>query len=624
MFALTAHPERVDPAAFAPMANALRGASAPARIRTDDPRTPRCIAAAMPAGLLPEDVYDTQPLLSADGNYLFVCSARLDNRADLLGLLDLPPALADSDVLLAAYRRWGSACMTHLTGAYAFAAWSRSGRELIAAVDHLGQARLFYAPSCGGLLLGTQLAALRVCPGAHFTLDEAALGLFAEDRFEPGTTPWREIHSLPGGRMLLWKDGRLQTRRWWTPATTPSTPFRKPADYTERARELFEHAVQSCLRSATPVISTLSGGLDSSLVTAVAARCLQRTGHELTAFTAAPDLERSVVRRRGWDPDDAPHAALTAALHPNLRHVILRGDDRVALDLFPQIHQRSATPVRNGANYLWIDRIAQAATDGGSRVLLVGAHGNFGLSYTGLGAFAELMQVLQWRAAYRFAVSAHQAGERALWKTVLGGLLPGPLFSLFHRLFYSESAPRHERLHLTSPAFRSEHRRHMNPPRPAPRTRAAFVRKAASASAVWTADPMAQWGIALRDPTADRSLLEFLLTLPLAAFAPGGRSRGLARDLGLGLLPESVRLRRTQGQQSANYPAVLQQHTARYLDLACRMEASPACREIFDLPRVHEALSHVASGKASLILCGDLERAVAAGTFLLDDGQSGC
>jgi asparagine synthase (glutamine-hydrolysing) len=603
---------------IAAIGGALRGGTATLRMMPSDLAAPNQAAGAAVRvpGLLPEDRYDVQPLCSPDRTILFVCQARLDNRVELLSALEMgersPAEIADSTILLAAYLRWGERCVERLTGDYAFAAYSTETQRVFAAVDPLAHYRLYYAAQGRRIVLCTQLAALRGHEKDAATLDEVALGLSAEARYLPGVTPFRGIRQLSGGERLRWSAGVLETERWWRPETRPLTHFHNPAQYVEAAREAFERAVSACMRSAAPVSATLSGGLDSGLVTATAARLLREQGGTLTAYTSAPAAGEAVFRRARWDADDAPFAALTAAQHSNLQHVVLRSDGRSALDLMPQIHQRSALPVRNGSNHLWLDAIARQMGPG---VLLTGARGNFSVSYTGNGAFAELLHQWRWKAALQCALQAQRAEGKPWWKTLASGLLPRSAFEHLRNGLYGE---KYESLSLTTVSFRQQHRKALHPQRPANGTRAALVRKVILPNLVWAADPLPQWGVEWRDPTGDRRLLELLLSYPLAAFTQGGRSRGLAREMGCGLLPDAVRLRRTQGQQSADYAAAMSRALPRYGAVQCRMAASPACRSIFDVSTLAVALGRVADGELSGAVTSPIDRCIDAGLFLME------
>jgi asparagine synthase (glutamine-hydrolysing) len=622
LFALMADAAGINDGCLNVMARTLRGSSAELRFRFDEAVSglSHLGAAVRSADFLPEDRFDKQPLISSDGDIFFVCQARLDNREELLE--KLPPQsrpaaeIADSSVFFAAYLKWGDGCTEHITGDYVYAAYSKSSRKLTAVVDHVGHFRLYYAASGGRIFLSTQLAALRACPGLSLSCNEVALGLLVEARFELGSTPFNEIKALQGGHRLTWAKGQVETRRWWQPDSSVRAHFSDPGDYVEAARELFGRAVKSCLRSSTPVSTTLSGGLDSSLVTATAASYLMGSAGRLTAYTSAPSPRNASFQRNEWDADDSPYAAQTAALHSNLTHIVLRSDNRVALDLSPQIHARSGNPVRNGSNYLWIDSIASAAAAAGSRVLLTGIGGNFSISYAAPGVFSELFWRRQWRAAFQSARDAERAGERTAWKMIVEGFVPPRLFALLYSRLYPQRLPQSDVLSFTSGAFRNQHAKRLHRSRPVG-TRAVFIHKVRSEGPLWSADPLPQWGLDMRDPTTDRRLLEFLLTVPQTAFVQGGRSRGLARELGVAILPDTVRLRRTRGQQGADYAAAMRHQIGRYYEFRHKMAKSPLCRRIFDLEAIQEGLGLVAKGESSLLLCGNLDRAVEAGLFLL-------
>src|SRR5436309_3101687 len=98
--------------------------------------------------VLPEDVFDRQPLIGGGGRYVLIADLRLDNRDDLVNDLQLnaPGAqvLSDAAILLAAVERWGANCVDHLIGDFAFAFWDGRRRELVLARDPLGQRPLHY------------------------------------------------------------------------------------------------------------------------------------------------------------------------------------------------------------------------------------------------------------------------------------------------------------------------------------------------------------------------------------------------------------------------------------------------------------------------------------------------
>ncbi|WP_263416625.1 asparagine synthase-related protein [Terriglobus albidus] len=568
------------------------------------------VAAARAPGLLPEDQYDVQPLRSHDGRTLFVCQARLDNREELLPKLDMPKrsGVADSSLLFAAWQRWGEEIHQHLAGDYAFAAYMGETDSVYAAVDHIGHYRLYFVVNDRRLAICSQLAALAQSE-EHGGVDEVLLGLSAEARYIQGRTPFRRIHRVEGGSCLRWRNGEVTTSRWWQPSTH-ATRYLRSEEYVAAAREAFDRAVACCLRSAQPISANLSGGLDSGLVSATAAMLLRAQGKTLKAFTAAPANGVPVFERRGWDADDAACASLTAAMHSNIEHFVIRGDGRIALDLLPEIHATSATPVRNGANHLWMDAIHKTAGEG---VMLVGARGNFSISYSGAGANIELLRGGRFLHAWRSARELRQGQGSPIWKTLRAGVLPPAIRQLFPAVNRSDLAV----LSLTSNSFQRRYRALIHPRRPTPGTRAAASRSATLPAFPWAADTLAMWGSEWRDPLADKRLLELLLSFPLVAFLQEGRSRGLARALGRRRLPEEIRLRTQRGSQAADYSAAMAVALARYRSLAERMQQSAVCRELFNFQELAGIFDRIGAGNRSPELTAPVDRVMDAGLFLL-------
>src|SRR5258708_6419892 len=103
--------------------------------------------------LLPEDVYDSQPLEGAGGRLVLAADLRLDNREELEAALNIPGEqarrLCDAAILLAAWERWAEDCFDHLVGVYAFAVWDKARRALTLARDPLGQRPLHYHRGAG-------------------------------------------------------------------------------------------------------------------------------------------------------------------------------------------------------------------------------------------------------------------------------------------------------------------------------------------------------------------------------------------------------------------------------------------------------------------------------------------
>ena len=568
------------------IASRLRGGSEPPRVW----RAPENAggAASLRPDILPEDATDRQPLV--DDDVVFVGQIRLDNRTELLAALACDDAtIADSTLVALAWNRWGESSLARMYGDFAFAVWDRRARRAIAVVDPHGEQRVYWSRVRNGLLISAQLAPILAHPDVSKAPDLDALAAVFHPAFDREWTPYLAVRALPGGHLLEWRDGEARIRPWWKPDVSPSIRYRDPNDYVEQTRELFTRAVETRLRTTGRIASTLSGGLDSGLVTATAARQLRGRGVRLTAYTAIPSPNLPRVEEEGYESDDSPYAAEVAALHENIDHRFVSAEGRCLLDLLPEFHAKACTPTRFLRNFVWLAPLSAALARERSRVLLVGQMGNATISWNGSGSIEELLASGRLAAALAQARLEAAADDSNVFR-VMGLALKRSLVPRRH-------------VHDVSPARTMLQPEWHRPRRVwkgfhtfAPGTRAHRVAFATTPANSWAPDPTSQWSIEWRDPTIDRRLVECLLAFPLYAFRFEGRDRGLARGMARGLLPERVRLRRTRGAQVPECPALVTSHVKRYESLLPSFARSEACRRLFDLDAVRRALAVLASG----------------------------
>ena len=193
-------------------------------------------------------------------------------RRELLKLGHSFESHSDTEVLLQGYARWGREVLQKLNGIYAFAVWEHRARRLFLARDRIGVKPLFYGEHEGGLLFASQIKTILKYPGFRAAIDvtgAAELLLIGPGR-TPGCGVFRGVRELEPGCWALWDRGRLTTHRYWKLTDGPhEESFEETA---EHVRFLVVDAIRRQLVSDVPVGFFLSGGLDSSLICAVAAK----------------------------------------------------------------------------------------------------------------------------------------------------------------------------------------------------------------------------------------------------------------------------------------------------------------------------------------------------------------
>ena len=261
----------------------------------------------------------------------------------------------DTEVVLKAYGRYGARCVDHLRGMFAFAVWDPSRQSLFMARDCFGIKPLYYAQTPNGLLFASQVKSLLSSGQIPERLSPAAVNSYLS--FGAVSEPLTAIEgvlALPAGHTAIVRDGGVTLDRYWSPpAQSETTASRR--DTSDELRARLEDSVHRHLVSDAPLGVFLSGGLDSSVLAALASRETARLTTVSVAFDE-PDLsERSHMER--------------VAAHIGSEHVCvtLRPDDALAsLDgAFDAMDQ----PSFDGLNTYFVSREAARA---GLKVALSG------------------------------------------------------------------------------------------------------------------------------------------------------------------------------------------------------------------------------------------------------------
>ena len=255
----------------------------------------------------PESVHEQQPLVAPEGDLVLVADARIDNRAELLSVLSLRPSkgrvVTDAELILAAYRRWGTECPDRLMGDFAFAIWDRYARRLFAARDGMGVRPFYYFHDGRRFAFATLLPAVRLLPDVPQSVDEEMILRFLAQQLdrEKQRTFYTAVQRLPAGQALQVDAQGLHSWSYWQPNLEELRLDTEEA-YVEAFRSTFEEAVRCRLRSITPVGSQLSGGLDSSSVSCMAAFLLKdQPLHTYSAiFPELPEERRPAMDERAY------------------------------------------------------------------------------------------------------------------------------------------------------------------------------------------------------------------------------------------------------------------------------------------------------------------------------------
>ena len=549
--------------------------------------------------LVPEDRFDRQPLSSSDGRFVLVADVRLDNRDELLASLDISPreanGLADSEILFHALERWQEGAVDRLLGDFAFAFFDATRQRLVLARDALGQRPLFWHRGAKHVTFASMPAGLQALSEVAAKADGRSLARYLASLPLDGPSSFYEgIQRVEPGHVVTITPDGVESRRYWT-LTPPPLRLGKFDDYVEAYREQLDAAVRRRLRGVEGVVAThLSGGGDSSAVTATAARLAP--GTRILALTAAPrSVQPAPVNRFA---DESALAAATAALYPNVEHIIVPHPDRSPLADLDRNLAAFGRPSFNPCNHVWLSDLREHARGAGARILLTGEIGNWTISASPNTLLADYLRSGRWLGWLREA-TAMVRGRRARLRGVLassfGPWVPDALWRLTQPF---SSAPDPARVTALHPAWRAaleaEQRALGVGHARRPKDYFAYAREAFLTEmdfGQYRKGILGGWGIDKRDATADRRLIEFCQALPLEMLLSRGQRRPLARAALADRLPAEVLDARGKGYQAADWHEALTRDRPAIQALVDRIDADPAASSIVDVPWIRAALA---------------------------------
>lgn len=302
-----------------------------------------------------------QPLTNADASIVIAYNGEVYNYRELRSELESAGyafrTASDTEVLVHAYERWGEAMLERLNGQFAFALYDRRNEVVFLARDRFGVRPLFLSVCQGDLYFGSEVKALFASGELARELDlrglDEMLSLWAA---RAPRTVFRNVQQVEPGCCCSWSGGRLRMKRYYNPQYREGTS--EPLGALETLDSLMESSVALRMRADVPVGGYLSGGLDSSITCALAARM---TPHALRTFSVTFS-----------DPqfDESAHQRSVANHLSTEHHVVHIGQSDIA-EVFPDVVRHAETPLlRTAPAPLYL--LSRATREAGIKVVLTG------------------------------------------------------------------------------------------------------------------------------------------------------------------------------------------------------------------------------------------------------------
>jgi asparagine synthase (glutamine-hydrolysing) len=248
-----------------------------------------------------ESRQEKQPYISRRG-FILTWDGRLDNRHSLIGDLsrDLEATPTDIAIVGAGFDRWGTDSFRRFIGDWAVTIWKPEHRELFLADDFMGIRHIFYCLKKELLLWSSDLSSLVLLSNDEVHIDDNYIAGYLTHNPDPHLTPYLEISEVPAGHFVRIREGSAMIERFWRFSPKTRIRYKTNAEYEEHFRHAFRQSVQRRLRSDSPILAELSGGLDSSSIVCVADDILAREGAEVPRLDTLSYYDKTEPRGDDW------------------------------------------------------------------------------------------------------------------------------------------------------------------------------------------------------------------------------------------------------------------------------------------------------------------------------------
>lgn len=482
-------------------------------------------------------------------------------RAELIALGYQHEGYSDTETLLLAYMAWGEACLSRLNGIFAFAIFDSAAQSLFLARDRFGVKPLFYSLQNGLFLFGSELKALLASGLVPPIVAREGLcqllGLFPSRT--PGSGVYENVFELPPAHAAIFTREGFRKFPYWQLQALPHT--HSAAETEERVYHLVTDAVTRQLVSDVPLCTFLSGGLDSSIITGIAAAKYLAEGNQLHTYSFDHKGNDQHFRKSSFQPDaDAPFALLMSEAFQTHHHIYWAdGAEKLAA------HLEEAAAVR--------DLPGMGDIDASLLLFCKEIKKNFTVALSGECA-DEIFGGYPW-----FHTGAAFTQARFPWirpdnerDAVLNPGLSSQIdVAGYVRARYEES--------IAAAPFLQEDGAEQRRRREIQYLNFTWF----MANLLERKDRMSMGaGLEVRVPFADHRIVEYAYNIPWDIMAPGGREKGILRAAFARLLPREIIERKKSPYPKTHNPAY--EKAVRELLLA-RLHDSPL-RPLLNMPRL--------------------------------------
>jgi len=585
-------------------------------------RCPGCVALA-PSPLPRLAALDSSPRSEPT----IIATGCLTNHDDVVAALGAPPGTTHGDLIRLGYGQWGEECVHRFVGDWAMAVWTPSRRRLFLARDTWGISALFWAVSAGRAAFGTRLRPLLALPWVGIRPNELQVArLLVGHPPDLSETTYEGVFRVPSGEALILQGAGSRRWRYSQVEEIAERVSLDPPHGAATLRNQLSAAVGARLGGSGRIGTMLTGGLDSTSITAIAARALSKEGRGLTALTAVPAFPTEGWVGPGRFGDEAPLASALARSLPNVEHAVVASRNFTPLQGIREVLRRTGEPIHGASNAFWLTALMDEARRRGIKTVLMGHGGNNAMSWNGPAwTWRTMLRRKGAMLAARYAVGAFlpRRFKRSLarfygpyWETFQLGRSPWRARSAINVGFTRDvglsgvlaADPLSDQAYAGTPAGR-----------------ASFFSRYATRSGAFWAQFAGSFGVAVRQPANDQALVTFALSLPAHVWE-GPLDRWIFREAMRGVLPDCIRMNQQTGLQAADIVPRLRASRDELEATLTELENSALVRRCVDLEYCREIVAALDTGPHPYLTLAArmiLMRGLSVGMFLSEFERPG-
>ncbi|GAB6483187.1 asparagine synthetase B [Bacillus wiedmannii] len=564
--------------------------------------------------ITPESIGEQLPYYDVKSKLIITADAIIDNRTELFDRLQVDnverKGIADSELILRAYQKWGEESPKYLVGDFAFMIWDERNQKLFGARDFSGSRTLYYFRDHQRFAFCTIISPLLSLPYVRKELNELWLAEYLAvsgmiDAVDTSITPYKHIEQVPPAHSIVIDKNKIKLMRYCTLTVNERLELKSNEEYIEAFQEVFQKAVDDRLRTNLNVGAQLSGGLDSGAVVSFAVNTMRKENKRLHTFSYIPPHDFVDFTPKQLVPNESVYIKSTIEYVGGVREHYLdfKGKNSYSeIDSFLEILE---TPYKFFENSFWLKGMFEKAHEEGVGVLLNGDRGNFTISWGyALEYYAILLKKLKWIRLYKELnqYSKNTGGDRlrripdifrigfpavnrifSQNKVNKKPMLINPKFAKNTRIFekfkeygleqtgwYSESNIYEERRKHFEDVF------HWN------------------AGSTLAAKLSLRYGLWKRDPTNDIRVIRFCLSVPEEQYVQNGLDRALIRRSTEKMLPDKIRLnQKTRGVQGVDWVHRMMPYWKTFIDEIEQLSVDETALEYLNGQVIKEALYKV-------------------------------